>query len=66
MNNINKILPDLFAHQDEKEANYIAHDTVINYQSIQEICDLKSLSYTDVKNLFLQIKKLFLGKRKVA
>ena len=53
---MNKILPDLFVPKDEKEANYIAHDTTINYHSIQEICDLKSLSYTDVKNLFLQIK----------
>ena len=56
---MNKILPDLFVPKDEKEANYIAHNTTINYHSIQEICDLKSLSYTDVKNLFLQIKNYF-------
>ena len=52
---MNKMLPDLFVPKDGKEENYIAHDTVINYHSIQEICDLKNLSYTDVKNLFLQI-----------
>ena len=65
MNNIDKILPDLFVSKDEKEANYIAHDTVINYHSIQEICDLKNLSYTDVKNLFLQIKNYFLENGKL-
>lgn len=56
---MNNMLPDLFVPKSEKEENYIAHDTVINYHSIQEICDLKSLSYTDVKNLFLQIKNYF-------
>ena len=57
---MNNMLPDLFIPKSEKESNYIAHDTTINYYSIQEICDLKSLSYTDVKILFLQIKNYFL------
>ena len=42
---MNKMLPDLFVPKDEKEVDYIAHDTTINYHSIQEICDLKTKKY---------------------